>query len=418
MQERFEETAEPKTTYSIPIGSYEEERRALLAFKALWKRGDSLAAEQVLNGMKTAQILETQIALCDYVLSPVVGTVRGEGRQIDLHGKRQVRLQGKQTALRLIALAPRGEIVPILVQLLNHPDPVIAQEASDTLQKRGKNVVPELLRLYAQSSSKRRVKWTEEGLLRLIKLLGNLEDRRATRTLLGIAHGEEGVTVTRHNELWNVAGVAVWSVYAVMSLWLFLNFPNMHTGLDGLLSGLFTTTLWLGSTCAVAAITYGVQRACSRVAASLSGAAIDALGKIGDKRALSDLCYFVATGRYSAEVARALNAILPAVTDIDSLRLRSREVEWLTKAIFNRAPESPDLPLRVLKSLAHLGNEESLVVVERLTERGESESIRAEAQRVLPILRERLARVGERRNLLRASEPPHREYETLLRPYK
>lgn len=404
MQERFEDETIQQQAPLPPIVDYEGERRAMLAFKAFWRKGDHLAVAQTLNGMKSAHILETQTTLCEYVLSPVASQ--------DLQGERRRQsLEGKRIALRLVAASPRGEIVPILVQLLNHSEPVLAQEAATALKNCGKRIVPELLQLYLEPDLKR-MGWTEAGLQRFIALLGDLEDRRAVQTLLEIAHGKPVGVMGVHRKGVASAPLVV-AAYVVMSFNACLA-ANLDAG-EGWAG--FVAVLWVLMTVFFGAAALAGKRQ-ARLSVALARAAIDSLGVIGDKRALPDLCYFVYAGRHKAQVARALHRILPTITEADSLSLRSRELAWLTKALFSCDADFPDLRLRILSALAYLGNTETLGVVERLAERGDSESVRAEAQRVLPILRERLSRIEEKRNLLRASDAPQREYETLLRPYK
>ncbi len=384
---------------------HEEERQRLLAFKAMWKKSDHLAAEQVLKSMKTAHILETQVVLCDYILSPVLTpSLFGIPKTTGYF----TRMAGKAVALELISASPRKEIIPLLLRILNHKEPAFAELASKTLMSFGKDIVPELVSQLSVNDHKR-VVWTQEGYLRLITLVGKMKDNCATRTLLEAA---QGVLITPLNRVIHPLTIISIATYLCLffAIWEISYLKDINIE-DSVFAGLMGTL-----TLAAPAVSLLAQKSLKKQRNQIQRTAIDALAQVCDKRVLLDLCYMLFWGKNPDRVAHTLFALLPTVNSQDTLLLRSTELRWLTASLSNSYPELPDFHLRVVQALEHLGNEESLPVVERLTTKGASESVRAEAKRILPVLRERASRQEERRNLLRASDVPAQEYNSLLRP--
>jgi hypothetical protein len=113
------------------------------------------------------------------------------------------------------------------------------------------------------------------------------------------------------------------------------------------------------------------------------------------------------------EAAFLIANLIPELTEAQYGAFPSDTVPHLARAF---AGASPDLALRLLFALAKIGDSRALTAVQRLALEGETEAIRAEAQRILPILEARAQQENSAQNLLRPTQAPAASPQELLRP--
>jgi hypothetical protein len=147
-------------------------------------------------------------------------------------------------------------------------------------------------------------------------------------------------------------------------------------------------------------------------------AAAAALGRLRAKECVDLLAQHSVRDNYAeltVAACGALESVIPYLEESDSVALHIDTVPNLCRIALHSSVFRLDC-FELVHALGKVGDGRAIPPVERLAKRGVTSAIRAEAERVLPILKERLRKEREASSLLRASLAPDSPTDILLRP--
>lgn len=331
--------------------------------------------------------------------------------------KRDTWVDMRVAAIKALRLTSDRFSAPTLANVLLHDVPVVRTEAQSALQALGASaVVPLLDRIRATTD------WPLEGMLTAIETLGFIQDKSAGPTLARMLFGLLPRTPSRwfRAQLWWSMALGAVETACVLP-YIAANFPG--DGISTVLLIIPAAPLFvLFSVLSAIGVGFFIRSGKRAEARRLNAAASSALISIKDPRSVPSLVE-VATEKYSQSArygaTRALQEVLP-VLSADDYGLLNSAVERRLTSMF--ALHNPPLILAAVRSLEFVGTGQSAGPVERLTRRKAVASeavfvqIRAEAQRVLPVLLDRKRLEEASSVLLRPSHAAPDTGAALLRP--
>ncbi len=412
MNEKFEETplevVEVRQFVSKNAPASELDKEFVKTTKRLlrknWQKGNFEVCCEILEGLDGTMWNTFQKVLTDILyLNPDFFPYSTEEKE----APRKVR----HKVLDILEQTPDGIALPILVSALFIEDEILIERITAYLQtKQKKPLSPLIRRLRASYYTEDPIK--KQGIKRLIRLLGELQDKRASAVLLEVASGKLlslPPSSASSCTLFSLTGVATYllaSIYpeeigaysweVLVAFW-FLAYMPLH----------LISTVWSR---------WSRRRKESHNNAEMIKEALNALALIPNKRNLAAILYLRRLPRMerSTEYHALLKAHFNLLNPDDRSLFQPADILWLAR---NLERYSPPFALTALKGLEFVGGEESVDYVYPLTKEGVAVEIREEARRVLPKILARTEAHRERQELLRASDAPI-DHDTLLRPVK
>lgn len=278
--------------------------------------------------------------------------------------------------------------------------------------------------------SKTPTDWPLEGMVAAIDALGGLQNKKAGPTLAHILFGDHPLPASRYTL--SPIGQAFLLTLCELAILIPILLSNSKDIIDG--SGILVAMLF-GCCAMLGPLTMLNFMLCFPVSVfrqfrqriALYKAASRALTAIQDKMSIPSLVEIALGTQTPAAQTYArttLLALLPLVDAGDAGLLTGLgKTERLLTSAFSRHDADPPLILAILRALEFIGTGQSAPPVERLVNRRPTShdaltfsEIRTEAERILPILKERQRQEEASSVLLRASNMPPVAPAQLLRP--
>ncbi len=410
----FEENSPQKSGYTsaIPLPALESKTEAERRFAAAWSDKREMECLELVPKLPPHITTETLNLLITIALRPPLWRERWFGNAVKLRRKCVAYLAQSPTPLRLMTLKP----------LLFDRDEEVQEMAFEAFRRAGKESASILLEKLegTLSAIAPNLPAHRRGILRVIDILSRWREVAAIPLLGDILLGNLP-TYPFNGRLENALKYGAISIGVLSTglLWSGMLSMGSWTGLLDLI--IYVAFSLIGSTVIAGIFYVGSFTLClpylvyrdNRIQSHFRTEAIQALRRIGDKRALKSLMQ-AETGRSAKPLTRtAILELLPLLEADDTKWLGRTGRSWLTENL--RESSSGDT-LILLKATEILGNEAHIPPVLRMCKRGKSAEVRAEATRVLAVLESRRDAQQERRELLRASAMPDDYKETLLRP--
>jgi len=350
---------------------------------------------------------EALSALCALITPPTSFLQRLRGRRKEWSPVRIAAIK----ALRILG-DPAG-LLALTRTLLYDPDAEVRFEASRAVRAFGSHATPHLLLLLQEADN-----WPTDGMLALIRMLGELGDKNAGPSLVRVLTNQfprSSRRETRH-PLMSAAlfSLLLWAAGALLS------------GQDGFLEALvanipiYLSLLFFTYTLFFLPSHYSQKRKLRR---RLHIAAAEALCALKDKKALPSVIeatFYHLDGEALKAARRTLFILLGLVGPEDAGLIPPPAERYLLSRLNLNQPE---FTLRIVQALEFIGTGQAVRPVSRLARHhpGFAASdahmkIRAEAERILPFLEERRHQEQQAGFLLRASASPSAPTEALLRP--
>jgi hypothetical protein len=331
--------------------------------------------------------------------------------------KREAWIDMRISAIRALAQNRDQFSAPTLAHVLVHDVPKVREEARIAIQSLGSTAVLPLVETIRVTTD-----WPIGGMLYAIETLGIISDKSAGPTLARILFGLLPNTPVRWMKAQFKWAAFLGAIETAM-MWQIISSQNDGSPGPVVFIVIYATLLFLVFT-SLSALAVGVfiRRGKSTEANRVNSAATKALICIKDPRSVPSLVE-VATEKYSpsarAGATLALRETLPILTTSD-YGLLTGAVERRLTSMF--AVHNPSLTLATVRALEFVGTGQSVGPVERLARRKPLSNtavhaeIKAEAERVLPVLVERKRSEEASTVLLRPSQVAADTGAVLLRP--
>ncbi|MCX6378138.1 MAG: hypothetical protein NT023_01455 [Armatimonadetes bacterium] len=386
----------------VPKLDKEFVKRAKRRLRRNWQKGNFDKCQETLDEIDSSMVYAFRNQLTNILdLNPNDFTYTAKADEEILKIRHKV--------LDIFEQAPDEVALPILVSSLFIESEDVVARIMLYLHSKGKKPLSLLIQRL------RSVYYTEDpakkaGIKRLIRLLGELRDKRATSALFAVVKGDmlsmpandsvsctlfAGVGITVYfvmNSLPDFEVVFSWGAF--LSAWAFYFIPIYL--FKKYLSGWYRQKKeWLNN-------------------AEMVQEALNALALIPNKRNLADILRLRTLPNiermpeYHALLASHFALLSPE--DTEAFELLDRL--WLVRSLERYSIE---FTIAALKGLELVGREEALDRVRELTVNHVASAVKAEAKRVYPHIEERTEAHSARLELLRASHRPE-ETQTLLRP--
>lgn len=396
----------------IPLLSPERDTIAHSLTRA-WKERRFVDCQEFLDQITEPLSLPVQQALLYIAETP---QKRGFVLPFNVEAYRSVRVQ----AMRLLANGPAVEVVPVLADLLFETDDDIANNAIHLLRAYGSQATHWLLLRLTQVPEHRK-EGNPQGYLRIIELLGSLRSP-STIHLLDLVL-QEKFPVHRFNTMQRdkrIMAAVLCVGWGFPLLKLYAEALREIGGEDGIVR-LVMLAIITGFAYLIYCVLWRILPKLLLLPFELTRkanlhkkyreAALQALARIDDVQSTPALIEYVhsklPTPLALATLQHHLERVLPTTEGFTA-----EHINHLNHMAGNHGV---DFSKACLPTLEHFGNFHSLTLVNRLALFGGTESLRKEAERVLPVLQSRIEKEREQRELLRASETPSDDATTLLR---
>ena len=322
--------------------------------------------------------------------------------------------QVRAEVVNTLASFGNPETIPVLIySLLNDPDSKVRQNAAQALHSFGRQASSPMLAQLRIAEN-----WSLLGMEELIRTVGDAKDPQSGPTLLRVLNGDLPLSPAR----W-VKRPVFWSALASLSVSLppliaILSWTS-EVGLD--LRALLALLVLYFPFCLILFylfLFYPLGMVAQRKERhNLFAAAADSLIVLQDKRALPGLIqigFGHHPNRARAEAQRAVHSLLPLLGPEDRELLQADHERHLMEAL---GTVDADMTLRIVRALEFVGTGKAVRSVESLLRRASTRTVlRAEAERVLPLLQARLQQEQAVQVLLRPSQIPQNTSEEMLRP--
>ena len=348
-------------------------------------------------------------ALCALITPPTALRRRLRWRRKEWSCVRVAAIQALRT------LGDPAALPTLARTLLYDPDAEVRANASDALCAFGPQATPHLLGLLRESTD-----WSNDGMLALISTLGKLGDKTAGPSLARILCN----WLPRLPRRWTSLPLKVSALCTLLFLLIGISVcciqpedlgPALFMGCLLYAPAWLLIYLFLFLPPSLSQQRFTIRR--------LHIATAEALSALKDKNALPSLIqatYNSLSGPAQLAAQETL-ALLFSLIGPEDAGLISPRAERYLLADLNANP--PERTLRIVRALEFIGTGQAARPVSRLTRLrpGANDSfarmeLRAEAERILPILEERSRQEQHAGLLLRAADHPPTPTEALLRP--